>query len=64
LKGKASACYATLMKLERVSRFDDVFCGKRDRRGWVILTAGKNKFDCRDGGVLPNLPAFMRRVRG
>jgi hypothetical protein len=37
-KRKASACYATLMKLDRVTRIRDVFCTKRDRRAWVLLS--------------------------
>jgi hypothetical protein len=35
---KASACFATLMRLERVESIPPVACAKRDRRGWVILT--------------------------
>jgi hypothetical protein len=34
---KASACFATLMRLEHVVAIDPVPCGKRDRRGWVVL---------------------------
>jgi len=34
---KSSACFATLMRLERVEAIPPVSCAKRDRRGWVVL---------------------------
>jgi hypothetical protein len=34
---KSSACFATLMRLERVETIPPVPCNKRDRRGWVVL---------------------------
>jgi ASC-1-like (ASCH) protein len=34
---KANCCYATLMKLSKLRKFDPVPCAKRDRRGWVVL---------------------------
>ena len=34
---KSSACFATLMQLERVEAIPPVSCAKRDRRGWVVL---------------------------
>jgi hypothetical protein len=34
---KASACFATLMRLDHVVTIDPIPCAKRDRRGWVVL---------------------------
>jgi hypothetical protein len=48
-KRKASACYATLMRLEQVTGVGNVFCAKRDRRAWVVLTARENRIGGRDG---------------
>lgn len=31
------ASFATLIRIQRVHRFDPIDCGKRDRRGWVIM---------------------------
>lgn len=36
---KSGACFATLMRLERVERLSPLKCEKRDRRGWVVLEA-------------------------
>jgi hypothetical protein len=34
---RASSCFATLMRLDRVETISPLGCGKRDRRGWVVL---------------------------
>lgn len=36
-RSKASSCFATLMRLDRVEAIPPVPCAKRDRRGWVVL---------------------------
>jgi hypothetical protein len=49
---KASACYATLMKLERVTQLESLTCGKRDRRGWVVLRPRRSSKNS-DAGSTP-----------
>jgi len=36
-ESKSQACYATIMQFCRVERLQPLQCGKRDRRGWVVL---------------------------
>jgi hypothetical protein len=36
-KNKDSSAYATLMQFARVDSLEPISCGKRDRRGWVVL---------------------------
>ena len=48
---KSSACFATLMRLDRVESIPPVACAKRDRRGWVVLdwsTAQEQSFTWTD----------------
>jgi hypothetical protein len=47
-KQKSSACFATLMRLERVEPLPPLACAKRDRRGWVVLNGS-----ARSGKWLP-----------
>lgn len=37
IQAKASAAFATLMRLSHVHQLSDVKVNKRDRRGWVVL---------------------------
>jgi hypothetical protein len=36
---KSAACYATLMQFSKITPLPPLECGKRDRRGWVVLGA-------------------------
>ena len=38
-RNRVKASFATLMRIQNVIRVSPIKCGKRDRRGWVVLTA-------------------------
>lgn len=40
---RKSASYATLMRIARVRPIEPIDCGKRDRRGWVVIQSLQNQ---------------------
>ena len=41
-RSRENASFATLMRIQNVTRVSPIKCEKRDRRGWVVLTANRH----------------------
>jgi hypothetical protein len=42
-RNREGASFATLMRIQEVTRISPINCEKRDRRGWVVLTADHHR---------------------